>query len=282
MQPYYQIPATRFQEDKRYRFKFVDTYEDLCRFIAADLVNRIKADQAQGKMTKVILPVGPVDYTYFSQICNREGLSCESLVIFAMDEYLDCNGRPLLPCHPLSFRGYFQRTILDILEPAYRLPDDQLIIPVPDNVECIPQLIESFGGIDVTYGGLGINGHIAFNSPPENCDDLNAFRNTTARAVKLCEADIVQFAIGGTLGNLEIVPERACTLGIKELLSAREVHMMFMRPWHAGVLRRALFGPVTAQFPGSLVQLHPSVTISMTNEAAQLPVLNVLMRAADV
>jgi len=63
---------------------------------------------------------------------------------------------------------------------------------------------------------------------------------------------------------------------MKELLSARKIHLTFMRPWHAGVLRRALFGPVTPSFPGSLVQLHPNVKATITAVAAALPPLSLL------
>ncbi len=51
-----------------------------------------------------------------------------------------------------------------------------------------------------------------------------------------------------------------------------------MRSWHAGVLRRALFGPVTAAFPGSLVQTHPNVRATITALAAQQPLLSILQQ----
>ena len=55
-----------------------------------------------------------------------------------------------------------------------------------------------------------------------------------------------------------------------------EAARTFMRSWHAGVLRRALFGPITPNFPGSLVQLHPNVRVTFTDIAAQLPPVSIL------
>jgi hypothetical protein len=47
-----------------------------------------------------------------------------------------------------------------------------------------------------------------------------------------------------------------------------------MRSWHAGLWRRALFGPVTTAFPGSLVQEHPNLAVTMTELAARPPLIN--------
>jgi glucosamine-6-phosphate deaminase len=87
--------------------------------------------------------------------------------------------------------------------------------------------------------------------------------------------------MGGTDGNWEILPSRAVTLGMYELLLSRRIHLTFMRSWHAGVLRRALFGPVTGRFPGSFIQEHPEVAVTLTELAAQRPVLQVRQRTAQ-
>ena len=43
------------------------------------------------------------------------------------------------------------------------MPEEQRVFPDPENVEYIPQLIEKLGGVDICFGGIGINGHVAFN-----------------------------------------------------------------------------------------------------------------------
>jgi glucosamine-6-phosphate deaminase len=277
MQNYYTIPHEQFSQHQPFDFTFVDTHADLCRVFARELVDLIKSKESVGEMTKVIVPVGPIGFSDFTDLCNKEGVSCKTLVIFAMDEYLDSDGRPLPVDHPLSFKAFLQRSLNSRLDPDKRLPDEQLIVPDPMTAGLIPKMIQDYGGIDITYGGLGINGHIAFNSPPDEDVDLDIFKATTVRKVNLREGDIIQFAIGGTFGNIEIIPTSACTLGMAELLNTHQIHMLFMRPWHAGVLRRALFGPVTPSFPGSLVQLHPNVKVTMTSEAAQVPDYSLLM-----
>jgi glucosamine-6-phosphate deaminase len=276
MQDYYAIPAEDFVKERNFKFNFVKTHADLCQLFAYELIDLIRTNASGGKMTCVILPVGPIDYRPFAELCNREGVSCESLVIFSMDEYVNADGTAISVDHPLSFRAFYQKNLLDVLDPVYKLPEGQLILPDPTDLDLVRRKIEQYGPVDVTYGGFGINGHFAFNSPPVEPTDLEIFKQTSVRIVQPREGDVVQMAIGGTAGNLELIPPKAVTLGMKELLSARAIHLTFMRSWHAGVLRRGLFGPVTPDFPGSLVQQHPCVTITVTEVAARVPSLSIL------
>jgi glucosamine-6-phosphate deaminase len=165
---------------------------------------------------------------------------------------------------------------MDRLDADKKLPPEQLILPDPTDLEMVPRKMAEYGGIDITYGGFGINGHFAFNSPPREEEDLDTFLNHSVRLMELREGDMIQMAMGGTAGNLEMIPPKGCTIGPKELMSAKQIHLTFMRSWHAGVLRRALFGPVTSNYPGSIVQRHPNVKATVTSIAAQLPPLSIL------
>lgn len=276
MQDYYTIKAENFSKHGSYDFRFVSTHDDLCDAFAHELVDLIKAKTKKNEMTKVILPVGPLDYKSFALLCNKENVSCESLVIFSMDEYVFADDTAVPMDHPLSFGAFYQQNLLDILDDDKKLPEDQLIIPDPLDLDKVHQKLTKFGEIDITYGGFGINGHFAFNSPPRQEVDLDEFKNTSVRIVETREGDTIQMAIGGTMGNIEMIPPKGCTLGMKELLSAKLIHLTFMRSWHAGVLRRGLFGPITPNFPGSLVQLHPNVRVTVTDVATQLPPVSIL------
>jgi glucosamine-6-phosphate deaminase len=276
MQNYYTIPADHFSKQAKFDFRFVGTHDDLCNAFARELVDLIRTKAQKNQMTKVILPVGPLDYRSFAKLCNTEDVSCQSLVIFSMDEYVYADDTAVPIDHPLSFHAFYQRNLLDILDEDKKLPDEQLVIPDPADLDLVHRKLAHYGEIDITYGGFGINGHFAFNCPPYSEVDLEDFKNTSVRIVETREGDIIQMAIGGTMGNIEMIPPKGCTLGMKELLSAKMIHLTFMRSWHAGVLRRALFGPITPNFPGSLVQLHPNVRVTITDIAAQLPPVSIL------
>ena len=91
--------------------------------------------------------------------------------------------------------------------------------------------IEETGGINVVFGGFGLNGHLAFNDPPdkENECTVQNVRNSTTRVVHLSRETISQNALGGTRGLLELVPPIAVTIGMQEMLAADEIHLYLLR-----------------------------------------------------
>ena len=116
MQDYYTIPAEAFSKHSNLEFHFVETHQDLCQAVARELVDLIRSNAARGEMTKVILPVGPLDYGAFAELCNQEGVSCESVVIFSMDEYCYADDTAIPIDHPLSFRAFYRNNLIDRLD----------------------------------------------------------------------------------------------------------------------------------------------------------------------
>ena len=195
-----------------------------------------------------------------------------------MDEYCTDNNEYIPYEHPLSFHRFIDENFYSLLNPEIRMPRENIIFPDPKNPEKVTKIIlDEIGGVDVCYGGFGINGHFAFNEPPKPGEpvDEDSVRNSTTRVVTLTCETKTALALGSTDGNWEIIPNKAVTLGMKELLSSKEIHLYFMRKWHAGVMRRALFGPISPYFPASYVQTHPRVTVTMTSYVAELPSVNV-------
>ena len=275
-----------FEEFSRYRtwkFNRVRDVKALNQAIAQEAVEAVRRAGAEGRRILIILPVGPLDFSYWARRCNELNVSCEPLVILNMDEYLDERGRRVPGDHPLSLGRFVQESFLRKLRPALRPNPANWHLPDPRAPQRSTELIESFGGADLCYAGFGITGHFAFNDPPppeEPCDD-EAVRHSRTRTLTIMRETQAQMAMGGTGGNWDIVPKRAITLGLYELLLSKKLHLTFMRNWHAGVLRRALFGPVTGRCPGSFVQEHPNVEVTLTELAARLPLLNTLQATGE-
>jgi len=280
---YYGLPFEEFAEHRLWPFTRVENVDALNRRIAREAVDAIAAAGRAGRQILLITPVGPLDYAYWARLCNAENVSCEPLVTLNMDEYLDEAGDYIPEDHALSFRGFVQRTLADVLDKPLRPDPANLHFPDPHEPQRTTELVESFGGAEICFGGFGITGHFAFNDPPEPgepVDDVEV-RNSRTRCLTILRESRTQMCMGGTNGNWKIIPERAVTLGMYELLLSRKIHLTFMRNWHAGVLRRALFGPVTGRCPGSFIQEHPHVEVTLTRPAAALPVLNVAQATGE-
>lgn len=279
----YSIPFETFGKLRPWPFTRVDSLPELNQLIASEVCAALKKASQDGRKLMVICPVGPLDYSYWAELMNREEIDGSALITINMDEYLDESGVLVAETHPLSFRRFMREGLFDRLKGKSRVPAENIYFPSPDSPEQITQLIEQHGGADLCYGGFGLTGHFAFNDPPpddEPCDD-DAIRNSRTRVLTIGPISMAQMCIGGTGGNWDVIPRRAVTLGMYEMLLSKTIHLTFMRSWHAGVLRRALFGPVTGRCPGSLIQNHPNVKVTLTSLAAKLPMAHVAQVVAE-
>ncbi|MGH8017181.1 MAG: hypothetical protein ACREIA_02655 [Opitutaceae bacterium] len=273
---YNQTKFEDFGRLRQYRFNHVADFDELNRRIAREAIDAIRSARDDNRRVAMILPVGPLDFSYWARLCNEEKVSCEPLVAMNMDEYLDEDGDLISTDHPLSFRRFMNKTFVDLLEPKLRPDPANMMFPDPHDPEATTALIESWDGADVCYGGIGISGHLAFNDPPEPDEPVidEEVRGSRTRCLTISRESATQMAMGGVNGNWDILPRRAVTVGMYELLLSRKIHLTFMRSWHAGTMRRALFGPITGRWPGSFVQEHNNVEATVTRLAARPPTCN--------
>jgi len=260
-------------------FTIFQTLEEQNDYFASYMVDQIEKTAAQGQNFVVVFPTGPIDYLPFVQLVNSHNLSLKNLHVFMMDEYCKDENALIDPDHPMSFQGFINNLFLEQVKEELRFPAGQLHFPNPAEPETFTKAIEELGGIDVVFGGLGLSGHLAFNDPPdeEELCTVDLVKNSVTRVVHLTRETIAQNALAGTRGLLEAVPPLAVTIGMKEMLAAKEIHMYLLRKWHSGILRKCLFGPVTPKVPGSFLQEHSNVKIFMPEYVAELPGMNVTL-----
>jgi glucosamine-6-phosphate deaminase len=280
----YSLTVQDLPQSLKSKISVVPNLDALNRAVAAEFADALEQKQKAGETLTVIAPVGPLDYHYFAKEVKRRGLSCRHLRTINMDEYLDDQDRLVSTDHPLSFRRFMEQTFFSRLDAETRPEPENIIFPDPEKPEAVTELIDRIGGADLCWGGLGITGHFAFNDPPAmlgEAEDLESFRNCKTRKLTISPMSKAQMAMGGTNGNLEILPRRAVTLGMYEMLKSKRIHLTFMRSWHAGLWRRALLGEVSSTFPGSLIQEHPNYSVIITELAAAVPLLNVAQATGE-
>jgi len=265
---YLSVPPEELGRGTPVRVEIVGDMEDVARHFAGALFDEItgKAD------VTMVLPVGPVDqFPLLAEMINRARLDCREVAIINMDEYLAGDEWVSID-HPLSFRGYMNRTFYELLGPDLAPRAENRIFPDPRDPSAVEEVIEARGGLDVCYGGIGINGHIAFNEPPEPGEpiDTDEFASRPTRVLSLSRETITinSNTVGG---ELSIIPRRAVTVGMKEILSAGRLRFYCNRPWQSAVIRRVLHGPVTAACPASLLRTHPDASVTIARYVAEAP-----------
>jgi glucosamine-6-phosphate deaminase len=241
--------------------------------LAEALRGEIVAANRQGRGATFIVPVGPVDhYPILARMINEQRIPCSDVAFIGMDEYLTDDGDWIAEDDPLSFRSYLQRTFYDVLDPALAPPPEHRVFPDPRDVSAVPRLIARRGGVEACYGGIGITGHIAFNEPPEEPMSLEAFAALPTRVLTLTRETrtINSVTVGG---EISIIPRRAITVGMKEILGARRLRLYCNRPWQSAVARRVLHGPITPACPASLMRTHPDAWLTVADYVAAPPII---------
>ena len=241
--------------------------------IAAAMFEELQRGQESGHPATLIIPVGPVDqFPILARMINERELDCRDVVLINMDEYLTDDDRWIDLAHPLSFRGYMNRAFYDLLDPQLAPLAENRIFPDPRNLQGIQKLIDARGGVDACFGGIGINGHIAFNEPPEPGVEMDAdtFVSLPTRVLSLSRETrtINSVTVGG---EIAVIPRRAVTVGMKECLGAKRMRFYCNRPWQAAVVRRVLHGPITPACPASFLRTHADASITVADYVAAPP-----------
>ena len=170
------VPPDELGQGSGCRCDVVADGETLTRHFADSMIAEFReAVRLARPFVVFIVPVGPIgQYEIFAERCNRMRISLRNLVLINMDEYLDDDDRWVPLDHPLSFRGFMNRKFYDLVDSALAPRGENRIFPDPADLSSLPCRIAAVGGIDVCFGGIGINGHIAFNEPPEAEESISA------------------------------------------------------------------------------------------------------------
>ena len=251
-----------------FRIGIVQEPADFYRLFAEDLVGRIRAARDEGRQFVAILPVGPMpQYSLAARMINEERLSLAHVHTFNMDEYANEEGVTA----PLSWPGSFQRAMRErffaLIDAELRPAEEQIHFPTTEALSDYSAQIESLGGADACYGGIGWCGHIAFweaHLGKEFEGDLDAYKQAGARLVELHPMTIMQNALHSFGGDWSWVPPKANTIGPREILGAK--HRSFWLDgdlgggvsWQRFIARLVAHGPVSEFVPGSILQTAPT------------------------
>ncbi len=187
----------------------------------------------------------------------KEGkVSFRNVVTFNMDEYV---GLP--EDHPESYHSFMWNNFfshIDIAKENVNILNGNAE-DLKAECERFEKKIESYGGIELFMGGVGPDGHIAFNEPGSSL--------TSRTRVKTLTTDTIIANSRFFEGNVDLVPKTALTVGVGTVMAAREVMLMVNGHNKARALRHGIEGSITQMWTISALQMHPHAVI-VADEAA--------------
>ena len=236
-------------------------YERLCKWTAAYIVERIKAYGPSKEKPFVIgLPTGssPLGvYREFIRLHKEGNVSFGNVVTFNMDEYAGLPG---------DHQESYARFMSDNLFGSIDIPKENTHIlngMAPNlNEECrnYEENIKACGGIELFLGGIGENGHIAFNEPGSSLASRTRVK-TLSMDTRIANARFFG-------GDVNKVPATALTVGVGTVMDAREVVIIVTGHKKARALKAAVEGSVSHWCPLSCLQMHQKAIIVCDEDAA--------------
>ena len=187
---------------------------------------------------------------------RERGLDLSRVRGFALDEYI---GLPV--GHPETYRSVITREVVEPLgltPSLIRVPGDDGL-PIQGAGDRYEGDIDAAGGIDLQILGIGRTGHIGFNEPGSSLASLTRVKTLTEKT----RADNARF-----FDSIDDVPRHCLTQGLGTILRARHLVLLAFGEAKAAAIAAAVEGPVSASVPGSVVQLHPRVTVIVDEAAA--------------
>jgi glucosamine-6-phosphate deaminase len=161
------------------------------------------------------------------------------------------------------------------IRPELQVPDDQRFWLLPSTLEKVQAAVDS-APIDLTVGGWGQDGHLAYNQARRHPYSRITLEDLASSTIRIQENNLdtmlalAQRSFGGAY---QFVPPMSITLGMKECLSAKKVRVYSdTGSWKQTALRIALFSEPVAEYPMTLLQRHPDAVISATEETARHPI----------
>lgn len=238
-----------------------DTMRDGALWAARHIAAAIKAKAAETDKPFVLgLPTGSTPLETYKELIrmNQAGeVSFKNVITFNMDEYV---GLP--ENHPESYHSFMRKNLFDFID----IPADHIHIldgnasDLQKECENYEKAILAAGGIDLFLGGVGEDGHLAFNEPFSSI-------NSRTRVVTLTEDTIlVNSRFFG--GDVNLVPKQAMTVGVATVCNAKQVLILAFGSKKARAVKEAIEGNVSHYVTLSALQLHPDGIVVLDEPAA--------------
>lgn len=225
-------------------------YDLMSQWAANYVVSRINAAGPTAQKPFVLgLPTGssPLGmYKHLIDLCNKKQVSFRHVITFNMDEYVG-----LAEDHPESYHSFMWNNFFNYID-----IDHENIHILNGNAadltkECeqYEDKIREYGGIDLFLGGIGPDGHIAFNEPGSSL--------TSRTRLKVLTKDTVIANSRFFNNDIDKVPKTALTVGVGTVMDAKEVLIVVTGHNKARALAEAIEGSINHMWTITALQMHP-------------------------
>ncbi len=210
--------------------------------------------------SRIIVGTGNSQDEVIAGLAAQQRIDWSAVEVFHMDEYVG-----IAESHPASFRRWLRTHLTGIVHPG----KVHLIAGEAADIDAESRRYAALLGeapIDITFFGIGENGHIAFNEP-----GTADFADPAAvKRITLDDQSRRQQVGEGHFSTVEEVPREALTITCPVIAGSRYLIGCVPDRRKAEAVRRAIDGGLTAECPASMVFRHPRAFLYLDTESASL------------
>ena len=237
-------------------------YEKVSQWAANYVAKRINEAQPTAEKPFVLgCPTGSSPLGMYKKLIelNRAGkVSFENVVTFNMDEYCGLPEEHPESYHSFMWNNFFSH--INIKKENVNILNGNAPDPIAE-CERYEAKIASYGGIDLFLGGVGPDGHIAFNEPGSSLTSKTRMKTLTLDT-KIANSRFFD-------GDITKVPETALTVGVGTVMAAKSVLIIVNGYNKARALQQGVEGAGSQMWTITALQMHRQAII-VADEAATM------------
>ena len=226
-----------------------DSYHAACCFVADYIIARINAFVPDKKKHFVLgLPTGSTPlgvYECLIEHYKKGTVSFKDVVTFNMDEYVGLDSKHEQSYHYFMWENFFKH--IDIQQEHVHILNGRAT-DVKQECDNYEKAILENGGIDLFLGGVGADGHIAFNEPGTSLASRTGCRQLAYSTIQMNSRFFNN--------DLSLVPTEALTVGVQTVMDANEVIIMATGQAKAQAVYHAVEDGVNHLWTVSALQMH--------------------------
>lgn len=204
---------------------------------------------------RLVLSTGASQFETIAALVKKD-VDWQKVEVFHLDEYVD------LPItHPASFRKYLRERFaekVNVKAMNYVTPDGD----IKANIASLTGELRK-APVDVALIGIGENGHIAFNDPPADFDNENAYI-----IVNLDDKCRHQQLGEGWFPTIDDVPKQAISMTVKEIMKAKAIISAVPHKVKAKAIHDTLTNDLTPYVPATMLKEHSNAYLFVDEESA--------------
>ena len=207
---------------------------------------------------RIVVATGVSQFDFLEALTKAPDIDWQRVEMFHLDEYVG-----LAMEHPASFRKY----LLERFIGKVNLGKFHLLNGETDAARAARGIGEILRAepVDLTFAGIGENGHLAFNDPPADFTTAEPFL-----VVSLDDACRAQQVGEGWFKDLSEVPTQAISMSVRQILSSKEIISVVPDARKAAAVQRCLEGEISPMAPASILRTHPATTVYLDAESGRL------------